>query len=109
MNHKVSTVWKKDMIFESDNPSGYSFNMGLSEIENDINRPIRPKAAMLSSLAACSGLDVVSIVEKMKAPFNDFKINVEGFLTNEHPKTYHKVNVDYHFYGEDLKEDKITT
>ena len=32
---------------------------------------------------------------------------VEGELTDEHPKYYHTVTVDYHFYGKDLKESKI--
>ncbi|WP_299883333.1 OsmC family protein [uncultured Lacinutrix sp.] len=107
MSHKVTTVWKEKMVFESDNPSGYTFNLGQSEENNDPYKPLRPKAAMLSSLAACSGLDVVSIAEKMKVSFNDFKIDIEGQLTEEHPKTYHTVTVDYHFYGNDLDEKKI--
>ncbi|OIQ23409.1 OsmC family protein [Lacinutrix sp. MedPE-SW] len=107
MSHKVTTVWKEKMIFESDNPSGYSFNLGVSEEENDPYKSLRPKAAMLSSLAACSGLDVVSVTEKMKTEFSDFKIEVSGELTDEHPKTYHTVTVDYHFYGKDLNEKKI--
>jgi putative redox protein len=108
MSHKVTTVWKENMIFESDNPNGYTFNLGQSENSNDPYKPLGPKAVMLSSLAACSGLDVVSIAEKMKTKFADFKIEVQAKLTNEHPKTYHTVNVDYHFYGKDLEEEKIT-
>ena len=107
MSHKVTTVWKEKMIFESDNPSGYHFNVGQSEEENDPYKPLRPKALMLSSLAACSGLDVVSILEKMKVELKDFKIEVQGELTEEHPKYYHSVMVDYHFYGDDLNEGKI--
>jgi len=112
MSHKVTTVWKENMIFESDNPNGYTFNLGQSENSNDPYKPLGPKAVMLSSLAACSGLDVVSITEKMKTEFANFKIEVQGELTGEltgeHPKTYHTVNVDYHFYGKDLEEEKIT-
>lgn len=108
MSHKVTTVWKENMIFESDNPNGYTFNLGQSENSNDPYKPLGPKAVMLSSLAACSGLDVVSIAEKMKTKFADFKIEVQAKLTNEPPKTYHTVNVDYHFYGKDLEEEKIT-
>ncbi|WP_034060320.1 OsmC family protein [Lacinutrix jangbogonensis] len=108
MSHKVTTVWKEKMIFESDNPNGYLFNLGQSENSNDPYKPLGPKAVMLSSLAACSGLDVVSIAEKMKTEFSDFKIEVAGELTDEHPKTYHTVIVDYHFYGSALDEKKIT-
>ena len=62
---------------------------------------------MLSSLAGCSGLDVDSLLKKMRAEVADFNIVVTGELTEEHPKHYHKVKVDYHFYGSNLKEDKI--
>jgi len=63
---------------------------------------------MLSSLAGCSGLDVVSILDKMKVEVADFKMDTYGELTNEHPKYYHTVSVEYHFYGTNLDEQKIT-
>ena len=66
-----------------------------------------PKALMLSSLAGCSGLDVDSLLKKMRAEVADFNIIVTGELTEEHPKFYHKVKVDYHFTGTDLKPEKI--
>ena len=62
---------------------------------------------MLSSLAGCSGLDVVSLLKKMKVEIDDFKIVTTAELTDEHPKYYHKVKVDYHFYGKELNEKKI--
>ena len=37
----------------------------------------------------------------------NFKIETSGELTEEHPKTYHKVKVDYHFYGTNLDEKKL--
>ena len=68
---------------------------------------LRPKALMLTSLAGCSGLDVVSLLKKMKVEVDNFKIVTSGELTDEHPKYYHKVKVDYHFYGKDMNEKKI--
>ena len=62
---------------------------------------------MLSSLAGCSGLDVVSLLEKMRASIDDFKIIVTGELTEEHPKFYNKILVEYHFYGKELDGEKI--
>lgn len=107
MSHKTTTVWKENLIFESDNPGGYTFNVGQSPEKDEKNKPLRPKALMLSSLAGCSGLDIVSILEKMKSKVDDIKIETSGELTDEHPRTYHTVTVDYHFYGSNLDEDKI--
>ena len=104
----VTTNWKKNAHFESDNPSGHSLTMYDASADNGDVKGFGPKALMLSSLAGCSGLDVASMLTKMRAEVADFNIVVTGELTEEHPKFYHKVKVDYHFYGTDLKEDKIT-
>jgi putative redox protein len=107
MSHKVVTHWKGNLQFESDNPSGKMLLMDTSSEDGGYNSGLRPKAMMLSSLAGCSGLDVVSILKKMKVPFSDFRIDTYGELTDEHPKYYHTVSVEYHFYGENLDEAKI--
>ena len=104
----VTTNWKKNMQFESDNPSGHSLTMYDASADNGGKKGFGPKALMLSSLAGCSGLDVDSLLTKMRAEVDDFNIVVTGELTEEHPKFYNKVKVDYHFYGSELKEDKIT-
>ena len=105
-NNIVTTVWKENMVFESDNPSGETLFMDAPD-EGIENKGLRPKALMLSSLAGCSGLDVISLLKKMRAEVDDFKMVVHGELTEEHPRYYHKVVVEYHFYGSDLQEDKI--
>jgi len=107
MSHKVVTHWKGNLQFESDNPSGKLLTMDTSQENGGHNSGLAPKAMMLSSLAGCSGLDVVSILKKMKVPFSDFRIDTFGELTHEHPKYYHTVSVEYHMYGENLDQDKI--
>jgi putative redox protein len=103
----VTTKWTQKSQFETDNPSGYKFTMFDKSQDNGDVVGFAPKALMLSSLAGCSGLDVVSLLEKMRAEVADFYIEVNGELTDEHPKYYHKVKVDYHFSDVNLQEDKI--
>ena len=106
-SNTVTTVWKENMLFESDNPSGHSVLIDTSSENGGENKGLGPKALMISSLAGCSGLDVVSLLKKMRAEVADFKMVVHAELTEEHPKYYHKVAVEYHFYGSNLQEDKI--
>jgi len=107
MSHKVTTLWNDNMQFDSDNPSGHHLTIDASPDDGGKGEGLRPKAMMLSALAGCSGLDVVSLLKKMRVELDAFKMVTEGFLTDEHPKYYHTVTVDYHFYGQDLPEDKI--
>ena len=106
MPDKITTHWKDGLTFESDNPSGKTVVMDTNIDGQDERYGLSPKAMMLSSLAGCSALDVISTLEKMKSPIDDFKIEVSGELTDEHPRYYHSVVVDYHFYGTDLNKKK---
>lgn len=105
--HKITTTWKGKMQFESDNPSGDVMQIDSGPDNGGDGNGFRPKALMLSALAGCTGLDVTSLMEKMKLEVDEFRIDTEGDLTEEHPKTYQTVRVDYHFYGKNLDEKKL--
>ncbi|GGD80686.1 OsmC family protein [Planktosalinus lacus] len=107
MNHTVTTTWKQNLQFESDNPSGHKVLIDTSVENGGQNSGLSPKAMMLSSLAGCSGLDVISVLNKMKVQVDDFKIITTGELTEEHPKHYHSVHVVYQFFGKELPQDKL--
>tara|TARA_B110000483_G_C17725252_1_gene362515 strand:+ start:85 stop:507 length:423 start_codon:yes stop_codon:yes gene_type:complete len=107
MSHKTTTQWKGGMLFESDNPSGKSVLMDTVVNGQAERFGLSPKAMMLSSLAGCSGVDIVEILEKMKVLDYKLTIDVTAELTDEHPRYYNKVHVDYHFYGQELNPKKI--
>lgn len=55
----------------------------------------KPKPLVLQALTGCTGMDVVSLLKKMRVEFSDFSVTVEGELTDEHPKYYHKIHLIY--------------
>lgn len=71
------------------------------------NKGPRPKPLLLASLAGCTGMDVVSLLQKMRVPFEDLKLRVSGELTEEHPKYYHKIHVIYEVFGKELDRGKV--
>jgi len=103
----ISTKWLGTMKFESTNPSGHNLFIDAGEENGGKSEGYRPKALMLSGLAGCSGLDVASLIKKMKLEVEDFKIDIDANLTEEHPKFYDKVVMSFHFYGTDLNEKKL--
>jgi putative redox protein len=108
MAHKVTTVWKENMLLESDNPSGHKILMETTPEFGGSGKGLSPKALMLSSLSGCTGLDVLSLLKKMRVEVAHFKIEVTAVLTEDHPKYYKKVNVIYIFSGNKLDKEKIT-
>ena len=107
MSHIVTTIWKENLQFSSTNPGGDLMIDAGTENGGD-GQGYRPKALMLSALAGCSGLDVASLIKKMRLQVADFKIETEGLLTDGDPAIYHTVKVAYHFYGAALDEAKLT-
>ena len=79
MTNTVTTNWKGNMKFESDNPSGHTLIIDAGKDSGGEGAGLRPKALMLSALAGCSGLDVISILNKMKVKLDDYKMVIHGF------------------------------
>ncbi|MDA9341728.1 OsmC family protein [Flavobacteriaceae bacterium] len=107
MGHKVTTTWKNKMLLESDNPLGKNLLMESGPDFGGSNQGLSPKALMLSSLGGCTGLDLLSLLKKMRVEIEGFKVIVNGELTEEHPKYYDKVSIDYYFIGTDLNKENI--
>ncbi|GAA4268878.1 OsmC family protein [Hyunsoonleella aestuarii] len=104
---QVTTTWLGEMRFESTNPSGHNLFIDTGEESGGKGEGYRPKALMLSGLAGCSGLDVAALIKKMKLKVDDFNIQIEANLTEEHPKYYDKVAMHFNFFGDDLNEKKL--
>jgi putative redox protein len=106
MKHLVNTSWKGNMQFETE-VNGHKFIMDApSELGGDDSGP-RPKPLLLSALAGCTGMDVVSILKKMRVEIESLDIAVEANLTEEQPTHYTSMHVVYIFKGTDLPLDKL--
>jgi putative redox protein len=55
----------------------------------------KPKPLLLLSLSGCTGMDVVSLMNKMRVEYAEFQVTVDAELTDEHPKYYHKIHLTY--------------
>jgi len=98
---KTTTKWKTKHEFES--------NQDHNTVLLDGNRQhgFSPKALLLSGLAACSGIDVVDILEKMRVKFSDLVVDAEAHQTEEHPRVFKEVMLTYHIKTDPENEDKV--
>ncbi|MGB5360069.1 MAG: OsmC family protein [Eudoraea sp.] len=105
--NQITTNWLGNMAFESTNPSGLNLRIDAGPDDGGEGNGLKPKALMLSALAGCSGLDVAMLIKKMKLDVANFRIETIANLTDEHPKYYDSVTVEYHFWGGNLDEKKL--
>ena len=67
----------------------------------------RPKELVLMGLIGCTGMDVVSLLTKMRVPFKDFSVSAEAELTTEHPKIFSKIHIIYTIIGDNIDKAKV--
>ena len=106
MRQKVNLAFIGGMAFETD-LNGHKIYLDASEEVGGKDIGPRPKGLMMVALAGCTGMDVVSILKKMKVEYESLNIQVEGELADEHPKKFTGMKVVFRFKGRDLPLDKI--
>ena len=106
MKNEIKTSWKGKMLFKAETIGG-SLLIDTAEDSGGQGLGVRPKALMLTALAGCTGMDIVSLFKKMRVEVDDIDIDVEADLTEENPKYYDKVKVIYKFYGGNMDKEKI--
>jgi putative redox protein len=106
MEHKITINWTGDMAFEAEVPGG-KVTLDADDNFGGTGKGVRPKPLMLASLAGCTGMDVVSLMKKMRLDVDNFHVDVKADLTDEHPKHYQNVEVHYYFTGQNLDESKL--
>jgi putative redox protein len=96
---KTTTIWKTAHSFES--------LQNGSKIEIDAKTGFSPKALLLSGLAGCTAVDLVDLLEKMRVPFADLRIDAEAEQTDEHPRVFKSINLTYRITTGEENREKI--
>jgi len=102
----VNTKWLNNMAFETE-ITGHKLILDAGPQVGGENRGPRPKPLMLAALGGCTGMDVISILRKMRVEVDSFNVRVEGELTEEQPTHFNKMHVVYEFTGKNLPLDKL--
>jgi putative redox protein len=105
-SNTIDSVYQGGMSFFSA-IRGHNVIIDLDKDHGGNNLGTSPKILMLVSLAGCTGLDVVGILNKMKVNFSDLSINVHANLTETEPKIYDKVAITYTIRVKEKDRSKV--
>lgn len=106
MSETVNIKWTEGMSFEAE-VNDFKITLDATPAMGGQNKGPRPKPLTLVSLGGCTGMDVISILNKMRVTPDYFNVEVSGEMTDEHPKYYHKIFIKYIFRGKDLPMAKL--
>jgi putative redox protein len=67
----------------------------------------RPLELVLLSLAGCTTMDVVSILQKKRQPFTGLQVKVSAERAEEHPKVYTQIHLEFLVQGQGVKPQAV--
>jgi putative redox protein len=98
---RIGLAWKHGLVFRGGEPGGPEI-----VIDGDNAAGPGPMVTLLLAAAACSGSDVVAILEKMRVTLRELRVDVSGVRREQQPRRYTAVHLEYRIGGDGLDETK---
>lgn len=95
------------MQFRGTATSGHTLIMDADDDAGGQNKGFRPMELLLVGFGGCSGMDVISILRKKKQQITGLNINVKGEKTDEYPKIYKQVHIEYVVKGKGVQKEAV--
>ncbi|MCK4353125.1 OsmC family protein [candidate division WOR-3 bacterium] len=105
MEAKVKLI--DNLQFIGTSSSNHSIIMDASRDVGGEDSGIKPMELFLVSLAGCTGMDVASLLIKMRVKINGLAIEVKGEREKEHPKIFKDIELKYIVKGRNIEGEKI--
>ena len=100
-------TWTDHMAMVAHSGSGHDITLDAASDVGGLDRGPRPKELTLLSLGGCTGMDVISIMQKMQVPFTSFEIDLEADTSKEHPQVFTEIRMIYRTKGEGVLREKV--
>jgi putative redox protein len=100
---EINSQWRSGLTFDAVGQKGIPVRMGSSD-EPAANTPMD---LVLMALAGCTGMDVVSILEKKRQPARSMEIRVRGTRADDPPRVYTDIEIEFLLTGELLTEEAV--
>ena len=106
---EISLNWNPDspMLFEAEGPNGVKVAFDSASSPTDEVRGFSPKVMLMLALGACTGMDVISILRKMRQEVTAYRMEIKGWEEAELPKKFDKIVVEHVLTGNNLSQDAI--
>jgi len=96
-----------ELEFEGLSEGSLCTHMGASSDSNTPKRYHSPKELVALGIAGCTGVDVVSILKKMRQPLEDLSVEAGLTQTTEHPRVFDTCQLTYRLKGQGLETDRV--
>jgi putative redox protein len=106
MTEKTATVtWLTRMTFDA-RMGAHHVTIDVGPEEGDDRGP-SPMDLALAALAACTAMDIVSILRKARQPLDGLVVHAEGHRAADRPRRYTRIVLTYEVHGEGLSRAAV--
>lgn len=95
---KLTTTWSQKFTFATTDGSNTTM-MDIQPPHGD-GKALSPKQLCLAAIAGCTGMDVLSHLNKHKQTTSSLKIEADAPVTQGYPAVFSEVILDFYFEGE---------
>jgi putative redox protein len=104
---EVVLNWTGKLSFEGASDSGFVQKLDTDTSVGGEDNAARPMEFIMIGLAGCTGMDVISILQKKKQPVADFRVQIHALRADEHPKVVTSAVIEYLVTGKDVDETAL--
>jgi len=101
---KATIRFTGEDLFVGLTPSGHVLPI---ETDSTRNRAASPAELLLLALGGCTGVDVISILQKKRQHVTDYRIEVSGERRDDHPRAYTRLFVKHIVRGQGVSEKAV--
>jgi putative redox protein len=100
----AAVTWQGEgLTFTAEVGSGYTFVMDSKAGEQGGS----PMEFLLASVAGCTAMDVVSILQKMRQAVSGVQVTISGTRASNHPRVYTQAMIHFTISGHDVAADAV--
>ena len=101
---KATVQWKENMTFVGSPDSGFPVQMDADDSFGGTRSGVRPMEMIALGLAACTGMDVLSILRKKRQRVTQFEVRVNAPRSHEYPKVFTSALITYIVTGKNVDD-----
>lgn len=104
---KAEITWDHGLTFEGTADTGFNVPLGGSTAVGGDDDGFRPMELILTGLAGCTAMDVISILKKKRQTITKFRITADAQQADSHPHVFTNINIHYSIEGVDVDDKAV--
>lgn len=104
---KVKLNWDGEMRFVAENEKAAKVTMDTGIAYGGSGKHPTPMEMVLMALGACTGMDIASILKKMRVDLKKLEIEIDAVRRKEPPTYFEEITMTYVASGDGATEDKV--